>query len=128
MDFVYSRWPDADPAMDRLKAQFVASLVALATGVPQPEIVASARARAPVARARQIAMYLAHTAFAWPLSRVGLAFGRDRTTASHACHLIEDLRDDRVFDSILAELERCLRAAPEPTRSAAATPLTARAA
>jgi len=128
MDVIYSRWPDADPAMDRLKAQFVASLVALATGVPQPEIVASERARAPAARARQIAMYLAHTAFAWPLSRVGLAFGRDRTTASHACHLIEDLRDDRVFDSILGELERCLRAAPEPTRSAAAMPPSARAA
>ncbi len=127
MDFDYSRWPDADPAKDHLKAQFVASLVALATGVPPPEIVASVRARAPAARARQIAMYLAHTAFAWPLSRVGLAFGRDRTTASHACHLIEDLRDDRVFDTTLSDLERCLRAAPEPTRSAATSP-SARAA
>jgi chromosomal replication initiation ATPase DnaA len=107
---------------DGLKAQFVTSLVALATGVSSTEIIAASRARAPAARARQMAMYLAHVGYAWPLARVGLAFGRDRTTASYACHLIEDLRDDERFDAALSDMEACMRAAPEPLRAPARAP------
>lgn len=103
-----------DPRRDRLAAAFVTSLVAMATGVPAREIAAPTRARAPAARARQIAMYLAHVCYAWPMARVAAAFGRDRTTASHACHRIEDLRDDPAFDAQLTSLEACLRQAPEP--------------
>lgn len=103
-----------DPRRDRLAAAFVTGLVAMSTGVPAGEIAASTRARAPAARARQIAMYLTHVGFSWPLARVAAAFGRDRTTASHACHRIEDLRDDAAFDQRLAAMEACLREAPEP--------------
>lgn len=101
-----------DPRRDRLAAAFITSLVAMATGVPAREIAAPTRARAPAARARQIAMYLAHVGYAWPMARVAAAFGRDRTTASHACHRIEDLRDDPAFDAHLTSLEACLRQAP----------------
>lgn len=109
-----------DPRRDRLAAAFVTSLVALATGVPAREIAAPTRARPRAARARQIAMYLAHVGYAWPMARVALAFGRDRTTASHACHRIEDLRDDAAFDERLTALEACLRQAPEPCPELAA--------
>lgn len=61
------------------------------------------RSTAPVARARQVAMYLAHVVFAANLTRAGRIFGRDRTTARYACSQIEDLRDDprvdRAFDA-----------------------------
>jgi hypothetical protein len=30
--------------------------------------------------------------------RVAEAFGRDRSTIAYACHMIEDRRDDCVFD------------------------------
>jgi hypothetical protein len=43
---------------------------------------------------------------------VGQAFGRDRTTAGHACAVVEGLRDDKLFDARLEDLEACLRAAP----------------
>ena len=99
---------------DRLAAALVATLVGRATGVSPGEIGASGRASAAAARARQMAMYLAHICYEWPLQRVGAAFGRDRSTASHACHLIEDLRDDRGFDEALNAIEACLRAAPTP--------------
>ncbi len=101
-----------DPRKDRLAAGFVTSLVAMSTGVSPREIAARTRARADAARARQMAMYLTHVAFAWPMARVAAAFGRDRTTASHACHRIEDLRDDAAFDARLSEMEACLRQAP----------------
>jgi chromosomal replication initiation ATPase DnaA len=114
-------WDTApDPRRDRLAAAFVTSMVAMATGVPAREIAAPTRARAPAARARQIAMYLAHVGYAWPMSRVAMAFGRDRTTASHACHRIEDLRDDAAFDAQISAMEACLREAPEPCTSLAA--------
>ena len=64
--------------------------------------------------ARQIAMYLAHVGFGLSMAEVGKAFGRDRTTVVHACHLIEDRRDDVRFDQLLDHLEQAaiaLRAA-----------------
>ena len=104
----------ADAAM----AGFVTSVVSVATGVEADRIFAATRQSAPAARARHMAMYLAHVGFAWPLSRVGAAFGRDRTTASHAVHLIEDLRDQPLFDAALDVLEACVRAGPPPLLAA----------
>lgn len=97
---------------DLAQAALIAHLVAFATGVDAQEIAGRARASPAVCRARHIAMYLAHTAAGWPLTRVGQAFGRDRTTAGHACAAVEDRRDDVRFDASLAALEDCLRAAP----------------
>ncbi|MDI7775410.1 helix-turn-helix domain-containing protein [Asticcacaulis sp. EMRT-3] len=99
---------------DEERALFVMELVALATGVPAHQIACETRNHARAARARQIAMYLSYVAWQWPLARVGRAFGRDRTTAGHACRLIEDLRDDALFDARLERLEACLQNAPEP--------------
>ena len=60
--------------------------------------------------ARQIAMYLAHVGFGLSMAEVGKAFGRDRTTVVHACHLIEDRRDDVRFDQMLDHLEQAATA------------------
>lgn len=97
---------------DVARARFVQSVVAYAFGVPQQDIEAPTRCSNEAAFARQAAMYLAHVAFELPLSRVALAFGRDRSTAAHACHRIEDFRDDRDFDRYMDALEASLRAAP----------------
>jgi chromosomal replication initiation ATPase DnaA len=85
-------------------------LAASAFGVPAAEVVSSRRNSRRISTARQIGMYLAHTAAELPLTKVAEYFGRDRTTAAHACRLIEDRRDDRKFDAELAELEDLLRA------------------
>ena len=103
-----------DPRRDRAAASFVTSMVSMATGISPREISSPTRARAKAARARQMAMYLAHVGYAWPMARVAAAFGRDRTTASHACNRIEDLRDDPGFDAQISVMEACLRQAPEP--------------
>ncbi|WP_349433462.1 hypothetical protein [Pararhizobium sp. A13] len=39
---------------------------------------------------------------------IGYAFGRDRTTVSHACNVVEDRRDDPAFDDFVASVERVL--------------------
>lgn len=64
-----------------------------------------------VSRVRQIAMYVTHVSLAISMRDVGIGFGRDRTTVLHACHTIEDLRDDAEFDSIVTTVERVIRAA-----------------
>lgn len=86
-----------------------ARLAASAIGVPASEISSSRRSSRRVSTARQLGIYLAHTAAGLPLAKVAELFGRDRTTAAHACRLIEDRRDDRGFDAELNELEDLLR-------------------
>lgn len=84
--------------------------VAQAFGIKTFELRAPTRRRAPVALARQVAMYLAHVTCGLTLTEVGRLFGRDRTTAAHACRLVEDRRDDPNFDKSLDCLELALRA------------------
>lgn len=56
--------------------------------------------------ARQIAMYICHVALGMTLTDIGLGFGRDRSTVAHACGVVEDRRDDRLYDEFIATLER----------------------
>lgn len=55
-------------------------------------------------------MYLSHVILGRSLAEIGSAFGRDRTTVSYACALIEDMRDDPVFDEEVSRFERRLEA------------------
>jgi hypothetical protein len=102
-------WSGPGRAPSRRTAQRLCDLVALATAaafaVPVGELIAVSRRSASIAFARQSAMYLAHVSFGLNYSEVGRAFGRDRTTAAHACRLIEDRRDDPAVDAMLASLE-----------------------
>src|SRR6478752_10877471 len=100
----------AGPASSRQRAaELISTTVAAAFTVPVSELRASSRRRAPVALARQSAMYLAHVTLGLTFAEVGRVFGRDRTTAAHACRKIEDRRTDVQLDSALAELEQALR-------------------
>lgn len=100
------------PRRDRLTVAFVTHLVAMATDVSPSDIANQKRRTIAAVRARQIAMYLTHVSFHWPLARVAFAFGRDRTTCGYACHKVEDLRENIAFDTQMAVLEGCLRQAP----------------
>jgi chromosomal replication initiation ATPase DnaA len=82
---------------------------AASLAIPQAEIAAS-RGTQRVARARQIAIYLAHVGFGLNYTHLGEAFGRERTTIRHACFRIEDARDELKFDRALDFLEGALRA------------------
>lgn len=96
----------ARPAETRCRV--VEVLVAAAFGVPVAAIRAPARGKASVARARQVAMYLAHVGLGLSLSEIGRHFGRDRTTVAHACGRIEDCRDDNSVEAAIAFLEEAL--------------------
>jgi hypothetical protein len=69
------------------------------------DIGARTRRSRRAARARHVAMYLAHVAFGLSLAAIGIAFGRSRRSTAHACARIEDARDDPAFDAAIAGLE-----------------------
>ncbi|MDV3251581.1 chromosomal replication initiator DnaA [Devosia sp. BK] len=86
----------------------VLALISRERDIPIRLLVHVSRCRAETARARQVAMYLAHVVKGVSLTAIGSAFGRDRTTVSYACGLIEDMRDDPGFDAELDRLEALL--------------------
>lgn len=96
---------------DKAAARLAAGLASFALGVGVQDIVDRKRGSAAVAFARQVAMYLCYVAFELSLARVALAFGRDRSTVAHACHIIEDRRDEAQFDLWIGALEATLREA-----------------
>ncbi len=88
-------------------------------GVSGTELRSPLRCRREVARVRQIGMYVAHTAFGLAMREVAIGFARDRTTVMHACHLVEDMRDDTDFDAIVSTFERIAQSAFTAWRMAA---------
>lgn len=99
---------------DAARARLASSLSGYVFGVDQTDLYAPTRGVQAVSLARQVAMYLTHVSFGLSLARVANAFVRDRSTVAHACHLIEDRRDDPAFDDMLEALEIAARAAPSP--------------
>lgn len=106
-------------ADDSAAAYLAAGVAAYALGVSRDEIIDDPRGSAAIAFARQVAMYLCHVGFELSLARVAAAFGRDRSTVAHACHMIEDRRDETQFDLWISALEAMLRDAPTPGRACA---------
>ncbi len=86
----------------------LSGLVADAFDMRPGELSGRTRGCAKVARARQTAMYLARVCLGLTLSEAARLYGRDRTTAAHACRVIEDLRDDPHFDAKIAAIEALL--------------------
>lgn len=79
--------------------------VAQVFAVTRVELSRQSRGPAHVALARQVAMYLAHVSCGLSFTQIGTLFDRDRTTVAHACAVVEDRRDERMFDAVLEILE-----------------------
>lgn len=94
--------------------QGLASLVGAALSVAPRAICGAERGTAEISHARQMALYLAHTTLGLTFTEAGRLFGRDRTTAAHACRRIEDQRDQARVDQLVACLERAARDAVQP--------------
>lgn len=100
--------------IDEIRTQLVIVAVALEFGIPYTQILTKNKGSSRIAFARQLGMYLLNIVYDVNVTRVGKAFLRDRSTASHACRVIEDLRDDPVLDQKINNLEGFLRLAPHP--------------
>ncbi len=83
----------------------VEAIVAASLRLPVARLHANSRCSAPVAFARQVAMYISHVSLKQPVPDIGKHFGRDRTTVTHACEVIEDRREDPDVDRLLTSIE-----------------------
>ena len=89
----------------------VIEIAAAIFSLPSRELRRPGRCADAISRVRQIAMYVTHVVLGLSMTEIGKGFGRDRTTVMHACHLVEDLRDDDDFDQIIARAEHIVTAA-----------------
>jgi hypothetical protein len=74
-----------------------------------PACVPGGRGSTAEVFARQVAIYLAHVGCGLTYTQAARLYGRDRSTAAHACKVVEDRRDDPRVDRILELLEGCAR-------------------
>lgn len=86
-------------------------LLSACFSVPSRDLRSRERSHGCVSRVRQIGIYVAHVSLGLSMTEVAKGFSRDRSTVVHACHLIEDLRDEVEFDRIVAVVERIALAA-----------------
>jgi len=105
---------NANKKTDEVRAQLIIVAVALEFGIPHTEILTRTKGTSRVAFGRQVGMYLLNVVYNVNVTRVGRAFNRDRSTASHACRVIEEMREDPVLDRKIQALESFLKMAPYP--------------
>jgi len=92
-------------AQDVQRAQLIIAAVTLEFGTPHLDIDSKNRGGNDVCFARQMSMYLMNVIYGISLTRIGRVFNRDRSTASHACNVIEDYREDPLIDQKIVRLE-----------------------
>jgi hypothetical protein len=97
-------YPASLPA--RIVCRFVSQITAETISLLSDRVIVRSERRRPSCHVRQISMYVCHVALRMSFSDIGAAFGRDRTTVGHACHVVEDRRDDVAFDEFVSAIER----------------------
>jgi chromosomal replication initiation ATPase DnaA len=98
-------------AADRARVAMAMSMAAAALDTTIEEASGDSRSMRAVF-ARQLAMYLASVGFGMSCSRVAAALGRDRSTVTHACSIMEERRDDPAFDRWIDALEQVAATTP----------------
>lgn len=86
-------------------ARLVVAVTAAQYNVKISDLTYRTRGLARFALARHVAMYLMNVVLGMTFTDIGTCFRRDRTSISHACARIEDLRDDPQFDAELSQME-----------------------
>lgn len=86
--------------------RMLVSLVGSALAVDGDRLCGAGRGTAREAHARQVAVYIAHIALGLSYTEAGRLFGRDRTTAAHACRRVEEQRESERIDQFVDRLEQ----------------------
>ncbi|GGX56012.1 hypothetical protein GCM10011309_00910 [Litorimonas cladophorae] len=102
-------------------ARLALTIVALEFG--QPDLSLDIEKTGPDRRraifVRQVAIYVAQTVFDLTATRLGELFSRDRSTITHAVRVVEDSREDPVFNRKLLKAEDVLSQSYDALRAAA---------
>lgn len=99
-------WGPVLPVAAHLRCRVVRQLTAEMVMLVGERVPLRRDRRRTSCHVRQISMYVCHVVLQISLTDIGYAFRRDRTTVGHACHVVEDRRDDPAFDDFIASVER----------------------
>lgn len=102
------------PAHQFHQVDLVVATVCLEFGLTETDMKNPKQQDRHLRFARQVAMYLANVLYEMNHSLLGERFDKDRSTVSHACKVVEESREDPVFDLKIIKLENFLRQAPQP--------------
>ena len=105
MEVLLLKTPEARARLRKIGPALLKTVISQIYLVSVEELCAPNRGNARVSFARQVAMYLMHVGWGLSLGEVARAFGREKSTAAHACQKIEELRDVPAFDRQMAQLE-----------------------
>jgi hypothetical protein len=108
----------AGRAIQSHQTKLAIAAVSLEFGVTELDLKSPKNQSRHIRFVRQVAMYLVHVVYELNHTHIARLFAKDRSTVSHACKVVEDSRDDGVFDLKLIRLENFLRQAPQPAISA----------
>lgn len=92
-------------AYSKYAGELALAIVSSTLKVSISDIKRTNRGKANISVARQVVMYLLHTSMSCSYCEVASFLSRDRTTVSHGCRLIEDMRDDESFDKVITDME-----------------------
>lgn len=95
----------------QLAARFVNQMIAAAYEISGERLLRRDRGVIKVNRPRQISMYLMNTALSLKFTEIAEFYDKDRTTVSHACRVIEEMRDNVEFDMRILEFENTINTA-----------------
>lgn len=104
----------AGRAVQSHQAKLAIAAVSLEFGITELDLKSPQNQSRHIRFTRQVAMYLLHVVYELNHTHIARIFAKDRSTVSHACKVVEDSRDDGVFDMKLIRLENFLRQAPRP--------------
>jgi len=91
------------------QASLAIATVSLEFGLVEIDLTHPSKGSRRLRFVRQVAMYLLHVVYEMNHTHIGKLFSKDRSTVSHACKVVENSRDDGVFDMKLIRLENFLR-------------------
>ncbi|WP_438749503.1 helix-turn-helix domain-containing protein [Pararhizobium sp. O133] len=101
-------WGPVLPVAAHLRCRVVRQLTAEMVMLVGERVPLRRDRRRTSCHVRQISMYVCHVVLQISLTDIGHAFGRDRTTVSHACNVVEDRRDDSAYDDFVSSVERVI--------------------
>lgn len=86
--------PPEPTVADQIFTANAAAVIAASCGVAFPDVMSETRGGPRAALARHLLAYTLRVEYDWTTVRVGGVMNRDRTTVSHSCEVITDIREE----------------------------------
>ena len=102
---IFKKFEIIQTSKRQMLASLITRIVAGEYRISLKRLFAGGRGNKKESLARHITVYLLHTLLSLSYKEISFVFGKDRTSISYACRIIEDLRDDPRFEERMIAFE-----------------------